>query len=125
MMDRGYFDYLWLDALDARVVFLVTRLKENASVLVEGEISAPRANILADELISLPRSSKSHNADRLLRRVVVWDVLNEREIVLLTNNFKLAAATLAALYKERWQIELFFKALKAELQEQDLRGYQR
>ena len=51
----------------------------------------------------------------MLRRVVVWDEVNEREIVLLTNNFKLAASTIAALYKERWQIELFFKALKQNL----------
>ena len=47
--------------------------------------------------------------------MVVWDELNEREIVLLTNHFKLAATTIAAIYKERWQIELFFKALKQNL----------
>jgi Transposase DDE domain/Domain of unknown function (DUF4372) len=112
VMDRGYVDYLWLDALNGRGVFFVTRLKEGASVLVEEQISAPKANILADELITLPGSGRSHNPQRLLRRIVVWDELNGREIVLLTNNFKLAASTIAALYKERWQIELFFKALK-------------
>lgn len=115
VMDRGYVDYLWLDALDAQGVFFVTRLKENALFSVEAQLSEPNGRILADDIIHLPGSGKSLNADRVLRRVVVWDEINEREIVLLTNNFKLAASTIAALYKERWQIELFFKALKQNL----------
>ena len=115
VMDRGYVDYLWLDALDAQGVFFVTRLKENALFSVEAQLSEPKGNILADDIIHLPGSGKSLNADRVLRRVVVWDEVNEREIVLLTNSFKLAASTIAALYKERWQIELFFKALKQNL----------
>ena len=115
VMDRGYVDYLWLDALDAQGVFFVTRLKENALFSVEAQLSEPKGNILADDIIHLPGSGKCLNADRVLRRVVVWDEVNEREIVLLTNNFKLAASTIAALYKERWQIELFFKALKQNL----------
>jgi hypothetical protein len=115
VMDRGYVDYLWLDALDAQGVFYVTRLKENSLFSVEAQLSEPKGNILADDIIHLPGSGKSLNAERVLRRVVVWDEVNEREIVLLTNDFKLAASTIAALYKERWQIELFFKALKQNL----------
>ena len=115
VMDRGYVDYLWLDALDAQGVFFVTRLKENALFSVEATLCPPKGRILVDEIIQLPGGGKSLNPDRVLRRVVVWDGVNEREIVLLTNNFKLAAATIAALYKERWQIELFFKALKQNL----------
>jgi len=115
VMDRGYVDYLWLDALDAQGVFFVTRLKENALFSIAETLSAPKGRILADDIILLPGSGKSLNPDRVLRRVVVWDEVNEREIVLLTNNFKLAASTIAALYKERWQIELFFKALKQNL----------
>ena len=114
-IDRGYVDYLWLDSLDERGVFFVTRLKDNARFTVEAELSPPNGRILADELIRLPGSGQSLNEARVLRRVVVWDEVNEREIVLLTNNFKLAAATIAAIYKERWQIELFFKALKQNL----------
>ena len=115
VMDRGYVDYLWLDALDAQGVFFVTRLKENALFSLEAQLSEPKGCILADDIIHLPGSGKSFNPERVLRRVVVWDEVNEREIVLLTNNFKLAASTIAALYKERWQIELFFKALKQNL----------
>ncbi len=51
----------------------------------------------------------------LLRRVVVWDEKNRRTVDLLTNVFHLAASTVGAVYKERWQIELFFKALKQNL----------
>jgi hypothetical protein len=115
VIDRGYVDYLWLDQLDANGVFFVTRLKDNAIFSVEAKLSEPKGRILADEVILVPGSGQSANAARVLRRVVVWDQVNEREIVLLTNNFKLAATTIAALYKERWQIELFFKAIKQNL----------
>jgi hypothetical protein len=115
VIDRGYVDYLWLDQLDAKGVFFVTRLKDNAIFSVEATLSNPKGRILADEVILVPGSGQSINAARVLRRVVVWDEVNQREIVLLTNNFKLAAATIAALYKERWQIELFFKAIKQNL----------
>lgn len=50
-----------------------------------------------------------------LRRIVVWDKENEREIVLLTNHLDFGATTVAAIYKDRWQIEIFFKALKQNL----------
>jgi len=115
VIDRGYVDYLWLDQLDANGVFFVTRLKDNAVFSVEAKLSDPKGCILADEVILVPGSGQSLNEARVLRRVVVWDEVNEREIVLLTNNFKLAATTIAALYKERWQIEIFFKAIKQNL----------
>lgn len=111
-MDRGYIDYGFLDSLQERGVFYVTRLKDNAVYGVEAEISAPKGDILADELINLPGTGKNYREVRSVRRVVVWDEVNRRAIVLLTNNVKLAAATIAAIYKQRWQIELFFKALK-------------
>ena len=50
-----------------------------------------------------------------MRRIAVWDADQEREIVLLTNHFDFAATTLAQIYKDRWEIELFFKALKQNL----------
>lgn len=115
VMDRGYVDYGFLDSLEDRRVFFVTRLKENAAFSVEAEISASKGNIRADQMISLPGSGKNAKALRLFRRVVVWDEAGEREIVLLTNNLKLAASTIAAIYKARWQIELFFKSIKQNL----------
>lgn len=111
-MDRGYVDYAFLDSLDERGVFFVTRLKEKAVFDVEAVLSEPKGDILADEMIRLPGSGKNHRELRLFRRVVVWDPVGKRQIVILTNNLKLAASTIAAIYKQRWQIELFFKALK-------------
>ena len=57
-----------------------------------------------------------------MRRVVVWDEEQKRELVFLTNHMGFAASTVAAIYKERWQIELFFKALKQNLTGEDFRG---
>ena len=59
-----------------------------------------------------PVSKAQNDCPAPLRRVVVWDVPNEREIILLTNLLEFGSTTIAAIYKERWQIELFFKALK-------------
>jgi hypothetical protein len=115
VMDRGYVDYRFLDSLEDRGVFFVTRLKDKAAFSVEAEVCAPKGNIRADQMISLPGSGRNAKALRLFRRVVVWDEAGEREIVLLTNNLKLAASTIAAIYKARWQIELFFKAIKQNL----------
>jgi hypothetical protein len=114
-IDRGYIDYAFLDSLTERDIFFVTRLKGNAAPTTEAVLSAPKGNILSDEMINLPGSGANKREFRLLRRVVVWDPVGQREIVLLTNNMKLAASTIAAIYKQRWQIELFFKAIKQNL----------
>ena len=114
-IDRGYMDYAFLDSLTERDIFFVTRLKGNAAPTTEAVLSAPKGNILSDEMINLPGSGANKREFRLLRRVVVWDPVGQREIVLLTNNMKLAASTIAAIYKQRWQIELFFKAIKQNL----------
>ncbi len=50
-----------------------------------------------------------------MRKVVVWDQINERRLVLLTNHLEFGASTISAIYKDRWQIEIFFKALKQNL----------
>jgi Transposase DDE domain len=115
VMDRGYVDYRFLDSLEDRGVFFVTRLKDRAVFSREAELSAPKGNILADEMICLPGSGNNAKVLRLFRRVVVWDEAGQREIVLLTNNLKLVASTIAAIYRSRWKIELFFKALKQNL----------
>jgi len=72
-------------------------------------------NVLSDQTIelSVPRSRAKYPGP--LRRIVVWDDQNLRALVLLTNLCHLATSTVAAIYKERWQIEIFFKALKQHL----------
>jgi hypothetical protein len=115
-IDRGYTDYALFARWSMAGVFFVTRLKDNAAFEVVEECQLPaNRNILADQLIRLTGIRAQADYPELLRRVAVWDADNECEIVLLTNLLKFGATTLAAIYKERWKIELFFKALKQNL----------
>jgi hypothetical protein len=115
VMDRGYFDYALFASWCAAGVFFVTRLKSNALYRVTGRRFLPFGrNILADEEIVLTGKA-AQQIGQSLRRIVVWDQDNQQEIVLLTNHMEFGSTTVARLYKERWQIELFFKALKQNL----------
>jgi hypothetical protein len=116
VMDRGYNDYKLFGKWTGWNVFFVTRLKEKAAYeVVESAMGPLPRNILADQLIRFTGPQAVNDCPHLLRRVVVWDAVNEREIVLLTNLLHFGATTIAAIYKERWEIELFFKALKSNL----------
>jgi hypothetical protein len=115
VMDRGYTDYGLFGRWTSQGVFFVTRLKDNAQYEVLGRGAVPQdRNILADELIGLTGAA-ARDCPHPLRRVVVWDAQREREIVLLTNHLEFGATTIANIYKDRWEIELFFKALKQNL----------
>jgi hypothetical protein len=115
-MDRGYNDYRLFGAWTGQGVFFVTRAKDNMVYeLVECREVPPGGNILSDDTIVLSGAEAEEKCPYPLRRIVVWDEEQQRTIVLLTNIFHLAASTVAAIYKERWQIELFFKALKQRL----------
>jgi len=114
--DRGYNDYALFGRWTERKVFFVTRLKENAAYEVVESAQGPLPpNILADEVIRFTGEQAAKDCPHLLRRVVVWDQANQREIVLLTNLLHFGATTIAAIYKDRWEIELFFKSLKQNL----------
>ena len=115
-LDRGYNDYALFGKWTERDVFFVTRLKANAAYeVVESAMGPLPRHILADELIRFTGEQAAKDCPHLLRRVVVWDDVNQREIVLLTNLLHFGATTIAAIYKDRWEIELFFKALKQNL----------
>ena len=115
-MDRGYNDYSLFDYWTTNGIYFVTRLKENAVYEVFQVLDPPKnRNIISDELIKLSGFYAKKDCSYILRKVVVWDSINEREIVLLTNHLEFGATTISAIYKERWQIELFFKALKQNL----------
>ena len=115
-MDRGYTDYALFGRWTLAGVFFVTRMKDKAAFTVETEFEVPQnRNIRADQIIQLTGGQAQADCPGQLRRVVIWDAENEREIVLLTNLFDFGATTIAAIYKERWKIELFFKALKQNL----------
>jgi hypothetical protein len=115
-MDRGYNDYALFGKWTAEEIYFVTRLKENAAYEVVEDCAIPKGrNILSDQLIRFTGVQAQKDCPCLLRRVVVWDAVNEKEIVLLTNLLAFGATTIAAIYKDRWEIELFFKALKQNL----------
>jgi hypothetical protein len=110
-MDRGYNDYRLFFKWTTEEIYFVTRLKENAAYEVVQECVVPKdRNILSDQLIRFTGVQAQKDCPCLLRRVVVWDAVNEREIVLLTNLLAFGATTIAAIYKDRWEIELFFES---------------
>jgi hypothetical protein len=115
-MDRGYNDYGLFGQWTERRIHFVTRLKDNAAyeVLEKAVVPANR-NILSDQLIQFTGDKARRDCPFPLRRVVVWDTTGQREIELLTNLMEFGATTIAAIYKDRWEIELFFKALKQNL----------
>ena len=115
-MDRGYNDYKLFSHWTENKIYFVTRLKENADYIVFAERQIPQnRNILADQFIVFAGHNAQKNCPHVLRKIVVWDTENEKEIVLLTNHYDFGATTISAIYKDRWQIELFFKALKQNL----------
>jgi len=115
-MDRAYNDYKQFAQWTEEGVYFVTRVKDNAVYEVVEEREAPQhRNILSDESIVLTGAGAQAKCPHPLRRIVVWDDENQRAIVLLTNHLDFGATTIADIYKERWQIELFFKALKQNL----------
>ena len=115
-LDRGYVDYQLFTRWTRRGVYFVTRLKANADIqIVEHHPVAVRGPVLKDQTVRLQAFVAGRPDLEDLRRIVVWLEDKQEELVLLTNNFHLAASTIAAIYKQRWQIELFFKLLKQQL----------
>jgi len=116
IMDRGYLDFAWFGRLIAHGVFFVTRPKHNTAYeVVEERAFAADSLIVADEVIRLTGPQAQRDCPHLLRRIEVVVPQTGELITLLTNHLTFAAATIAAIYKDRWQIELLFKALKQNL----------
>jgi hypothetical protein len=114
--DRGYNDYALFAKWTFQEVYFVTRMKENALYEVVGEKKFPqKRNILKDELIEFKDPKAREKCPYPLRRIEVLDPDKQEVLVFLTNYLDLGASTIASIYKDRWQIELFFKALKQNL----------
>lgn len=115
VFDRGYEDHNWWRKLTAGGVNFVTRLKDSTVYAIVKERPVQEgSNIIRDEVIVLD-SEKDPDKGMRLRRIEVWLEDKRETIAFVTNNLKLAAAAIAAIYRDRWQIELFFKAIKQSL----------
>ena len=114
-IDRGYTDYQWFARLSTEGVYFVTRLKDNADYAVVEERELPqRKGLRCDQVIFFYKLAQT-GVECFFRRVEYYDEETDQALVFLTNHMSLAAATVAAVYKARWEIELFFKAIKQNL----------
>src|ERR1700687_4160918 len=116
VMDRGYVDFVRLHALHLAGAFFVTRAKSKAGA--PRVCSAPSdrtTGIICDQTIALDGHYTSRHYPEHLRRIRFRDAESGKTLVFITNQFGLPAATICALYKSRWQVELFFKWIKQHL----------
>ena len=112
VFDRGYVDSKWWQDLTDGGVYFVTRFKKDLSYKVVQERVIPTTgNIVGDQIIELI-GERGKKCTAPLRLITKWDEEKEEHIQFLSNHLKFGATTIARIYKERWQIEIFFKALK-------------
>ena len=114
--DKGYVDYEWFGSLTRQEVSFVTRLRAKAVYhVVEHLDITPDTGVTSDQIIELTSAHAKKRGAPILRRVGYKDPETGRFYQFLTNNFKLAASTIAAIYKDRWRVEIFFKTIKQNL----------
>ncbi len=107
--DRGYTDYAWYNPLNSNGIFFVTRQRKNARYRVTERRSINQSkDLTSDQTVQLT-GTKASDCPIALRRIGFKDAETGIQYFFLTNNFQLAASIIAAIYKSRWQIELFFK----------------
>jgi len=115
-IDRGYNDYAWYKQLTEKGIFFVTRLKSNAkSRVVSRQPILADKGLTSDQTIEFTGAQTAKKCPIQLRRIGYRDPETGKHYIFLTNNFKLAAKTIADIYKARWQVELFFKWVKQNL----------
>jgi hypothetical protein len=109
-IDRGYNDFEWFAEMTRDGVFFVTRMKTNTVYSVVEECEVPEnGNVLRDRIISLPGLKKAGEEPILFRRIEYGNKDKQEILVFFSNLLHLAGSTVASIYKERWQVELFFE----------------
>lgn len=121
IMDRGYLDFVRLFAVEQADAFFVVRSKRHVRfAVVESRPVAKETGLRCDQTIRLTGRWSRNSYPKLLRRIRVYNAEHQITLVLLTNNFEVSAWVIAELYRNRWQVELFFKWIKQHLR---LRGF--
>ncbi|MEK7092066.1 MAG: IS4 family transposase, partial [Patescibacteria group bacterium] len=115
VFDRGYISYAWWKYLDRKGLYFVSRTKSNARIDVLGQHTNPSGSILSDEKVLAGEFWGMQKYGKELRRIKYLDKETGEIYSYITNNFELKAEDVALIYKERWQIELFFKWIKQNL----------
>jgi hypothetical protein len=113
VLDRGYLDFNRLHSIHLRRAYFVTRMKRNIKYTVLEQRQLPAGGAVRSDCLIRLANSKAY--PEVLRLVEYYDAEYERTYLFLTNNLELSAQQIADIYKERWQIELFFKWLKQNL----------
>jgi len=116
VMDRGYLDFTRLHTISTHSAFFVIRSKSNLKYrrIYSHQIDRT-TGLICDQSIMLTGFYQSKNYPNKLRRVKYYDAKTDKTLVFLTNNFSLPAITITELYRNRWQVELFFKWIKQNL----------
>jgi transposase len=116
VMDRGYLDFTRLYRFTREHAFFVTRARKNFRFRrIQSRRADKTAGIVCDQTIQLVWYYTRRGHPAPLRRIRFIDPKTKKRLTFLTNNFTLAASTIAALYRQRWQVELFFKWIKQYL----------
>jgi len=115
-LDRGYLDFERLYAVHRLPAFFVIRAKRNLRFRrLSSSLVDKQSGVRVDQIITLTGPQSRKDYPESLRRVAFYDVVNRRRLVFLTNLFTVSAKTVADIYKQRWQVELFFRWVKGHL----------
>jgi len=116
VFDKGYADYTWHNQLTSKGIFWVTRIRGNAKyrVLERRAVNKSQA-ITSDQIIEYTSDRSRKNDLRSVRQVGFYDAQSQKHYVFITNHLNWSAKTIADIYKQRWQVELFFKWIKQNL----------
>ena len=124
VMDKAYIDFARLRRLaDDRTTFVVTAKDNMKYRVIKRKITKKEIGVICDQTIVLTGAITSKKYPERLRRIQYFDAETENTLIFLTNNFKLSALTIAALYRNRWGIEIFFKWIKQHLKIQTFWGH--
>ncbi len=116
VFDKGYNNYEWHNSLTEKGIYWVTRIRGNAQYRVLEERSfVINGKVMSDQVIQYSSTQRGRNRLKPIRLITYWDREADKEYQFITNHFDWSAQTIADIYKQRWQVELFFKWIKQNL----------